>query len=81
MLYCTCPTIQINPDLLKLDLSITSTLDCSDVDLLRQDLIDHYPKVNATLPWFMSEKAPAEGERGRESVARVAMGEEYRNVV
>ncbi|KAF9509562.1 hypothetical protein BS47DRAFT_1349127 [Hydnum rufescens UP504] len=43
-----------------------------DLDLLRQDLIDHYPKVKAMLPLFM---------RRRESVARVAMGEEYRNVV
>ncbi|KAF9503673.1 hypothetical protein BS47DRAFT_1356018 [Hydnum rufescens UP504] len=28
-----------------------------DLDLLRQDLIDHYPKVKAMLPLFMSEKA------------------------
>ncbi|KAF9509519.1 hypothetical protein BS47DRAFT_1349087 [Hydnum rufescens UP504] len=37
-----------------------------DLDLLQQDLIDHYPKVKATLPLFMSEKAWAEDERGRE---------------
>jgi len=42
------------------DAHIMSTLD------LRQDLIDHYPKVKATLPLFVSEKAWAEDYRGRE---------------
>ncbi|KAF9508192.1 hypothetical protein BS47DRAFT_1350626 [Hydnum rufescens UP504] len=63
MLYCTCPTIQINPNLLKLHLSldppnthIMSTLVCSDVDLLRQDLIDYYPKVEAMLPHSIDER-------------------------
>ncbi|KAF9513969.1 hypothetical protein BS47DRAFT_1485324 [Hydnum rufescens UP504] len=37
-----------------------------DLDLLQQDLIDHYPKVKGMLPLFVSEEAWAEDERGRE---------------
>ncbi|KAF9515183.1 hypothetical protein BS47DRAFT_1342340 [Hydnum rufescens UP504] len=51
-----------------------------DLDLLRQDPIDHYPKVKAMLPLFVSEKAWAEDERGREWLTRVAISEEYRNI-